>query len=60
MAGANHGGAVCALVARLAALVIPDAPVPLIPALGVVVVVVVLLAAWLWWRGGPHQGGPPG
>ena len=38
---------------------IPDAPVPLIPALGVVVVVVVLLAAWLWWRGGPHKGDAP-
>jgi hypothetical protein len=42
------------------AAVIPDAPVPLIPALGVVVVVVVLLAAWFWRRGGPHKGDPPG
>ena len=39
---------------------IPDAPVPLIPALAVIVVVAVLLVLWFWWRGGPHKGDPPG
>ena len=44
----------------MVALVSPDAPVPLVPALGAIIIGVVLLVAWLWWRGGPHKGGPPG
>jgi hypothetical protein len=36
----------------------PDAPILLGVAVVALAVGVALL--WLWWRGGPHKGGPPG